>query len=192
MWNAAAVSAWEKDASSDEIGWWTPAKQKQALQASPSNLFPLGKFVGQGRQLGYFGLVHHFLDSVYDADGFIKHWDDIASATDEGLAHPWCRPASWWAFAVTALLVVWCEILMGFVISYNAPIIGLSCRSGSYLVYGILATLSWLLSCVRKNPGDLTKAACYTANSLSFTSLLFIVFAQVTSPLFPLSAGGKG
>lgn len=168
------------------MDWWTPEKQKLASQVPSPNLFLLGKFIGQGRQLGYFGLVHHFLDSVYDVDGFIRPLDDIAADANAGIEHPWSRPASWWAMSVTALLVVWCEILMAFVISYSSPIVGLSCRSGAYLVYGILGTLSWLISCARKNPGDLTKALCYTANGLSLASLLFIVFAQVTRLLFPL------
>ncbi|KAK7046249.1 hypothetical protein R3P38DRAFT_3420853 [Favolaschia claudopus] len=46
---------------------------------------------------------------------------------------------------VIALVLQWGSTGAAIYIAYNTEMVGIGCRSGSYLVYGIAATLSWLL-----------------------------------------------
>ena len=45
---------------------------------------------------------------------------------------------------VVALLVQWGTTGAAILIAYNTPVAGLGCRSGAYLVYGLLGTAGWL------------------------------------------------
>ncbi|KAF7340430.1 hypothetical protein MVEN_01963100 [Mycena venus] len=47
--------------------------------------------------------------------------------------------------AILALFLQWGTTGAAIFVAYNTPSIGIGCRSGSYLIYGIAATLSWLL-----------------------------------------------
>lgn len=62
-----------------------------------------------------------------------------------------------WASAA-GLFLQWGTTGASIMISYLTPTVGLGCRSGSYLLYGILATLVWLL--------------LLTANGLSHEAML--------------------
>ncbi|KAF9062644.1 hypothetical protein BDP27DRAFT_1427702 [Rhodocollybia butyracea] len=47
--------------------------------------------------------------------------------------------------ACVALFLQWGTTGAAIFIAYRTPAIGLGCRSGSYLIYGVAATLSWLI-----------------------------------------------
>jgi hypothetical protein len=47
--------------------------------------------------------------------------------------------------ALVAILLQWGTTGAAIYVAYSTPAIGLGCRSGSYLIYGIAATVSWLL-----------------------------------------------
>ncbi|KAH8822277.1 hypothetical protein DL96DRAFT_1470755 [Flagelloscypha sp. PMI_526] len=53
--------------------------------------------------------------------------------------------ASWHMFsaALIALFLQWGTTTAGIVVAYLTPMVGLGCRSGSFLLYGLLATLAW-------------------------------------------------
>ncbi|KAK0704643.1 hypothetical protein B0H67DRAFT_497363 [Lasiosphaeris hirsuta] len=207
LWNIEAVRLWETAAGvevvqgdgttvverpgEDKIDWWDPAKQhrredseREGFRRGPSDIsvvscLELGEFVGQGRKMGYYGLTADLLDSVYRADGRrLNSIADIAKSTNSRLESSFKRPASWWFIAVASITTVWLEILMAFLVSYQTPTVGLSCRSGSYLAYGVLASVSWIISCVHKSPGFWTRAVCYFFNALAVLVLLTIIFAQ--------------
>jgi hypothetical protein len=49
------------------------------------------------------------------------------------------------AAAFLALFLQWGTTGSAIFVAYSIPAVGLGCRSGSYLIYGIAATASWLL-----------------------------------------------
>ena len=44
-----------------------------------------------------------------------------------------------------AIILFWCTTGAGILIAYETPTVGLGCDSGGYLLYGLLATYSWIL-----------------------------------------------
>ncbi|KAJ7136661.1 hypothetical protein C8R44DRAFT_868787 [Mycena epipterygia] len=63
---------------------------------------------------------------------------------------PWSQiptPAIQHMFGATivALFLQWGSTGAAIYVAYNTPVVGLGCRSGSYLIYGIAATLSWAM-----------------------------------------------
>lgn len=49
-----------------------------------------------------------------------------------------------WVGSFAAMVVQWGTTGASLLIAYRTPTRGLSCRSGSYLIYGVLGTVSWL------------------------------------------------
>jgi hypothetical protein len=92
------------------------------------------------------------------------------------------RPTPWQILAVTSLAIVWLEIGMAIMISYNTPTVGLACRSGSYILYGILSSLTWFVQLLPwfKRPGLKRKALCQALNLLAVLALMMIIFAAVS------------
>ncbi|KAK3387836.1 hypothetical protein B0H63DRAFT_431774 [Podospora didyma] len=180
----------------EHIDWWTPSKQsarnwssRSSPQSSPltvPKIFQLGEFIGQGRKMGYHGLASAVLTSIYNHHpqiDTIAPITSIASSTNTKLGAKFHRPAHWWVLALVSLGLVWLEILMALVVSMQTPTVGLSCRSGAYVTYGLLASVAWVVSCVSKSPGYWTRAGCYLVNGLAVAVLSFIVFAQFSGIL---------
>ncbi|KAK3684191.1 hypothetical protein B0T22DRAFT_271380 [Podospora appendiculata] len=145
----------------------------------------LGEFIGQGRKIGYFGLASAVLTSIYARD---MHQTPqpiaaIASQANATLRRPFHRPAAWWAIALASLLLVWLEVSMALLVSIQTPTVGLSCRSGAYITYGLLATGTWAVCCVCKHPGSRVRVVCHLFNALAVAVLGFILFAQFTGIL---------
>ncbi len=129
--------------------------------------------------MGYFGLASDVLNSIYGPKNRIESIDDIADATITKLAKRFRRPGPWWFVAGVFFALVGLEISMAFLVSYQSPTVGFSCRSGAYLVYGFLASVAWVISCPRKSPRDWGRATCYVINVLAVLVLFTIIFAQV-------------
>lgn len=197
MWNVNAMRRWQTMPSSsepppDEPDWWCQDKEDQSAKhmgqyedVAQKYCFSqdITDFVGQGRQIGYNGLAFAVLVSVYDGshDGRrVRKLDEIVDNTMRYLDGR--RPASWWALSLTSLALVWLEIGMAVMISYNIPTVGVGCRSMSYLIYCGLSTLPWLINVFpwRKPPGLLRKVVCHIFCGLSTLSLVFITFAAVS------------
>jgi hypothetical protein len=143
----------------------------------------ISNFAGQGRQMGYNGLAYAVLVSVYDTPNDnrrVQRLDVIVDRTFKRLKGR--RPASWWALSLISLALVWLEIGMAFMISYNVPTVGIGCRSMSYIIYGGLSTLPWIIHLLPgfKHPGVKRRAACYLICLLSTLCLIFITFAAVS------------
>lgn len=142
----------------------------------------ISDFAGQGRQIGYNGLAYAVLVSVYDTshdDRQIQKLDTIVAQALSRLEGP--RPGSWWVLSVISLAIVWLEIGMAFMTSYNVPTIGIGCRSMSYLIYGGLSSIPWMIQFLPwfRQPGTKRKALCHGFCVLSTFCLLFITFAAV-------------
>jgi hypothetical protein len=194
MWNVNAVMKWaaREDGRNEHPDWWQQSKEEEYRKSTSQNQghaqLPrydeyISKFVGQGREIGYNGLAYAVLVSVYDTSNDkrqIQQLNDIVNRTRKNLDGR--RPGSWWILSLISLAIVWLEIGMAFMTSYNVPTVGLGCRSLSYLIYGGLSTLPWILHLLPwfKHPGVKRKGACYLISLLSTLCLIFITFAAVS------------
>jgi hypothetical protein len=139
-------------------------------------------FVGQGREIGYCGLAHAVLRSVYDGIGSDRRIRRVEAIVQETITRLAVRRArSWGWISIVSLALVWLEIGMAFMISYNTATVGLACRSGSYIVYGCFSTIPWLLHALPafKYPNRLQRTLIHFFNLIATLTLFFIVFAQV-------------
>jgi hypothetical protein len=93
-------------------------------------------------------------------------------------------PASWYITAFVALLIVWAEVGMAILLAFFTPTIGLGCWSGSFVIYGILSTLSWLFQLINTK-NKVVRWICHVTNVLSFGWLVVVTFLMV-SRLLPL------
>jgi len=183
MWNANAVMKWEakqKDTDPpDHPHQWQQSEEDDARSFDKY----ISDFIGQGRQMEYNGLAYAILVSVYDTshdNRRIERLDVIVNRTFKRLKGR--RPGSWWVLSLISLALVWLEIGMALMISYNVPTVGIGCRSMSYIVYGGLSTLPWIINLFPglRNPGVKRRAVCYFICLLSMLSLIFITFAAVS------------
>jgi hypothetical protein len=98
------------------------------------------------------------------------------------LAYP---PISWYWIAMIGLLVVWTSITMALLLAYNTPTIGLGCWSGSFLLFGALSSVTWMLQFIRpQRPPEMVRKICTFINLISLGWLITVVFLMV-SPEFP-------
>ncbi|KAK4208580.1 hypothetical protein QBC37DRAFT_475951 [Rhypophila decipiens] len=159
------------------------ALSAQTVAESPSALFDehiLG-FVGQGREITYCGLAHAVVNSVYDSHSDTRQIRPIASIVQEvRLELSGHRAKSWRVMSLVSMALVWLEIGMAYMISYNTPTVGFGCRSGSYIVYGVLSSIPWVLHSLPgfKHPSFRQRVWIHFFNGLGLLSLFFIIFAQ--------------
>ncbi|KAH7124585.1 hypothetical protein EDB81DRAFT_911484 [Dactylonectria macrodidyma] len=141
------------------------------------------EFVGQGREIGYGGLAHAVLWSVYDShsdDRQIRPLGDIAKNAGRKLAGH--RPGSWRLLSLVSLGLVWVDVSMAILIAYNTPTVGWGCWSGSYMTYGLLSSLPWALHSLPsfKHPRPWQRACFHLLNAVSTLWLIFILFAHIS------------
>lgn len=195
LWNVDAVRTWEMQGPSPPATpkWWSQDREDLCVNAAGHHQGNaqqqvrfdsyISEFVGQGRQVGYNGLAYAVLVSVYggyENNRRMRSINEIAEETRRRLEGH--RPGSWWMLSVISLALIWLEIGMAIMISFNTPTVGLGCRSGSYVVYGCLSTLPWFAQLLRcfKRPGVKGKTLCHFICLFSTLSLGLIIFAAVS------------
>lgn len=139
-------------------------------------------FVGQGREIGYCGLAHAVVNSVYDSHEDTRQIRPVDSIVQEAILElSGHRAKSWRVMSLVSLALIWLEIGMAYMISYNTPTVGLGCRSGSYIVYGVLSSIPWALHSLSgfKHPSFRQRVLIHFFSTFALLSLLFIIFAQV-------------
>lgn len=106
--------------------WWSPTNPEE----SPK--FPLGEFIGQGREIGFNGLADAVAHGIRKwRAGAAAHRNrnglegtsllraehlNIAGFTKSRLTS---RPGSWWCWSVVSLALIWWEISMAFMLSFK-------------------------------------------------------------------------
>lgn len=188
MWNVEAVRQWvDSQNPPDHPNWWSQRgeeaswNQHGTQQASFDRY--VSHFIGQGRRIGYNGLAYAVLISIYDNSGDSRLMQKLSTIVDQTTMHlngP--RPRSWWVISLVSLALVWLQIGMALMISYNIPTVGIGCRSASYLIYGVLSSLPWLIHLLPlfDDPGTKRKMLCHFLCFLSTLTLCFITFAAVS------------
>jgi hypothetical protein len=174
--------------------WWSEENITWPEDDSPS--FPLGDFIGQGREIGFNGLADAFahgmrkdlagVDAPSTRDGPEGHHLlyaerlNVANFTGKRLES---RPRAYWACALLSLILVWWEISMALMLSCSIPTVGVGCRAGSYLCYGVLSTIPWAINAFpSRNPGNPNrwrKGFSLFFCVFSTLCLFFILFAAV-------------
>jgi hypothetical protein len=193
LWNVDAVRRWEisqtRQSPLPRPEWWTQERENNARKgrASEHQVLPfddfIGEFVGQGRQIGYHGLAYAVIQSAYDRPGIerrMRPTEDIAAETLKNIQR--VRPMPWWILTVTSLAIVWLEVGMAVMLAYNTPTVGISCRSGFILIFGVMSSLTWFLQLLPtfRRPSIMAKALCHALNLLSVLSLIVTIFAAVS------------
>lgn len=167
----------EASGQAQDIQWWT------AWPSEDKDTFPcrVGDYVGQGRKMQFCGLVAAVLKKADSTafDSTIKSYEKAAGEVVKQLNGS--RPVGWFATSVLSLSVVWTQILMAVLISYNTPTEGIGCWSGGELVYGALTSISWIVSMFAKKPRPSVQFACHIANALALSWLVTFVILVVST-----------
>jgi len=200
--------------------WWSPGRELGIL-SSPTKTTPKANrpdgphhkctrsdhcvptsFIGQGRHAGYYGLAHCVIAGISSSSSSLGRPNDhpevqSAKITTQAKAHLLSKPPRAWMWcSLGALILVWWEITMALVVSYHIPTVGMGCRSGLILIFGILSTAPWLAQMFQcLGPPQGTKISRYASRVLNWVSnvflafsipcLLFITFAAVSTYLPP-------
>jgi hypothetical protein len=199
LYNVNVVKTWNDDHRPRRpVRWWTPPSTRSAsvggMQSSYANgpvenPFQLGFFIGQGRRLQAC-CVSSVLMDVGDGlnserRGHPAEYNTSAPYDDGGQkvlkrlsASP---PTSWYKIAFIGLLIVWTSITMAMLLAYNTPTIGLGCWSGSFLLFGILSSSTWILQFIRpQRPVGAIVNMCTFFNLVSMSWLITVVFLMVS------------
>ncbi|KAK3369613.1 hypothetical protein B0T24DRAFT_533304 [Lasiosphaeria ovina] len=199
MWNVRAIKKWEEDQDTNRTAinretpyWWSPSRELTATSSTkttPKANLPDGShhkctrsdrcvptlFIGQGRRVGYHGLAHSVIASVSSSrpNDPEQLAETIAQTKTDLLSKP---PGAWIWCSLGALVLVWWEISMALVISYNIPTVGIGCRSGLFIIFGILSTVPWfahMFDCL----GPRGKAGRFFSRVLNWVSNVFLAFS---------------
>jgi hypothetical protein len=160
LYDVSVVRTWnDVNTPRRPLCWWTPPSTRSAsvreMQSSYANgpvdnPFQLGSFIGQDRRLQVYCISSVLMDvgdGLYsERRGHPAEYDISAPYDDCGQkvlkrlsASP---PTSWYKIAFIGLLIVWTSIIMALLFAYNTSTIGLGCWPGSFLVFGILGSLT--------------------------------------------------
>ncbi|RKK77499.1 hypothetical protein BFJ71_g16732 [Fusarium oxysporum] len=173
LYNVSKIRQWKLTRGA-EIEWWSS-------EIAGERPFLVGDFVGQGRRLRYCGLTSAVLEVSKEHmgrfDTTIASFDDcgrdVCGKLEDG------KPASWYVISFSSLLLVWTEVMMAFMVSFNTPTVGLGCRSLSYLLVAIFSSVSWFINFWKRPPTP----ACvisHIANAIVIVLLVAIIGFQLT------------
>lgn len=187
-----AVKAWEADQSLlGTPSWWTQTGEDRVRQQ-------LSGFIGQGRKIGYNGLPYAALSAVaatQDERGQCLYENLVTKTSTLLEQHERHPPTSWWNLSVIAQMLVLVEVGMAIMMSSTVPTIGVGCRSGLYITYGLLSSFTWglhLLPCFRSQ-GSLGKVAGHLLCFLATLSNIYNVrFCQLCSPTLHITPRNMG
>ena len=207
LYNVNIVKSWDKNGRQrGPLPWWLPPSinsqhQTQTNGASTGgaqlpnangdvdNPFQLGPFIGQGRKLQAC-----FLASVLMEVGDGLRQDQRRNPGEYNTSAPYDRgawevfnrlsarpPSSWYKIAFISHLLVWTSITMALLLAYNSPSIGLGCWSGSFLLFGVLSNLTWMLQFIRpQRPVVGVRKICAFFNLVSLGWLIAVIFLMVS------------
>jgi hypothetical protein len=145
LYNVAAVRKWHRNGQQQQgPRWWGLAD----VGSKKSKKLRFGGFIGQGRKIRYTGLAKAVLSNhqhhLHLLRGNIAPYDAFAGAVQNDLEG--AVRGSWMFYSAISLGMVWLQVGMAVIISYHTPTVGLGCRSLGFLIYGLLTTVTWLIT----------------------------------------------
>ncbi|CAZ85439.1 unnamed protein product [Tuber melanosporum] len=168
-------------------------REIEAVERTPS-IFPgvedpdiFGEFAGQGRVRWHYGVAHSFLRTLEAMHGMGRGWSTIYENTDElsttgaysGLVG--FDLSEVWQMVAAFLMVCSCS-LGAFFVSYYTPTVGLGCRSGGYMIFGLNATGCLILEMAAwafLHPGTGRRMAQWVLRLCEFTNFCWLVYIIV-------------
>ena len=175
--NVNRIRHWRRggNRNTKPCGWWNS-------DTADSDHFFIGEFVGQGRTMTHCGLVHATIQTIKDPDRIrddLPEYDKIA----DDIAVKLCghKPLRWWWSAIRAFVLFWIQIMMAFVVAITSPPIGIGCWSGSFLLFGVLSSIAFVIGFFRMR-GPWFQLACLISNLISLAFLVFITLLVVSCP----------
>ncbi|KAK3936993.1 hypothetical protein QBC46DRAFT_320461 [Diplogelasinospora grovesii] len=177
LYNVNAVYQWKPTpAARREPAWWTD-------EDDIPEQYELGMFIGQGRRIRYNCLAYAVVQDLYRNKRTINLATgtmDVGACAVRVRGHlAGGRPISWVSINVASLLLVWTEVLMSVMIAFNAPTVGLGCRSLTYLLFGIFSTVSWIVQ-FWSRPHWTARRLSTVFNTLAVVDLAAIILFQLT------------
>ncbi len=177
--NVEAVKIWAAQPGDDpqNINWWHPAAPTRHDELE----LKVQEFIGQGRKIQYCGLPQALLAGTErtNFETLTKAGLDAIAVKTASELHGW-KPKAWYVVACLSLLLVWVAIMSAFVVSYNAPTVGIGCRTLSYLLFGGFSTVSWGIQ-FSKRPHGWMVGISYLFNILAIMALCAVILFQVRS-----------
>jgi len=137
-------------------------------------------FAGQGRVRWHKGIAHPILERSFAAERG-RGWLDEGPSAMAALLLPHGSKGfkvvdrRLLLQAVAAFLIIYGNLSAGFLISYFTPTIGLGCRAGGYLLFGILT----ILAALGEIGMEVISAPSSTIRRLGHWSLVVLEFANV-------------
>ncbi|CUS15639.1 unnamed protein product, partial [Tuber aestivum] len=148
-----------------------------------------GEFAGQGRVRWHYGVAHSFLRTLEAMHGMGRGWSRTYADNDElsttrtysGLVR--FDFGEVWQMIASFLMVCSCS-LGAFFLSYYTPTVGLGCRSGGYMIFGLgafgclimeMAAWAFLYPGIGRRIAQWVLRICEFANSCW---LVYIIIAQ--------------
>ncbi|KAM7188161.1 hypothetical protein V8F20_010657 [Naviculisporaceae sp. PSN 640] len=155
------------------VDWW-----KTTSEIPPD--LEVGNFIGQGRKIQYCGIPHAFLEATKGVKFSKVNPTELAGhATAIAQELQGDKPWAWYVVAIVSLFLVWTAIMSAFVVSFMSPVVGLGCRTLTYLIFGACSSVPWLIQ-FRKRPGKFLTIVSHVFNTLAILALLTVVAYQVT------------
>ena len=131
-------------------------RHNQTISGQSINFNPganvIRRFSGQARSRWHYGIAHSILQEFERSlqPGANRRRDMLQYYRDGTLQHqitttPWkFDPIEIWQFVLAGGAVTFAAF-GAFTISFNTPTVGLGCRSGGYMIYGVLAAFGCIL-----------------------------------------------
>ncbi|RPA98526.1 hypothetical protein L873DRAFT_1687229 [Choiromyces venosus 120613-1] len=149
----------------------------------------LGEFAGQGRVRWHYGIAHSLLRKLETMHGMGRNWSsnhtlvyELSTASTSSALRIF-DASEVWQMSASFMMVCSCSI-GAFVLSYYTPTVGLGCRSGGYMIFGlgafgcqIVEMAAWALL----RPGFWRRLAQWFLRTLelaNFCWLVYIIAAQ--------------
>ena len=145
----------------------------------------LGEFAGQGRVRWHYGVAHSFLRTLEAMHGMERGWyaktNELSTARTSSLLGFDLNEV--WQMTASFLMVCSCS-LGAFFVSYYTPTVGLGCRSGGYMIFGLNATGCLLMEMgawAFLYPGTGRRIVQWVLRLCEFTNfcwLVYVIFSQ--------------
>ena len=160
------------------------------LQTHPATIPEslLTGFCGQARKKWHYAVGYSILTDVQLAmtshkRGLLKYYVDgtLATPNSKPTIPLWAfKPTEFWQMIFGIFIVGTC-IFSAVIISYNTPTVGLGCRSGGYMVFGILASTAFLIEIAGWTANRTSGAISATRRTLLLGARATLVIIEVTN-----------
>jgi hypothetical protein len=160
------------------------------LQTHPATIPEslLTGFCGQARKKWHYPIGYSILTDVQLAipsrkRGLLKYYIDgtLATPNSKPTIPLWVfKPTEFWQM-IFAIFIVGSCIFSAVIISYNTPTVGLGCRSGGYMIFGILAATAFIIEIAGWTANRASEATSAIRRTILLGARATLVVLEVTN-----------